>query len=322
MSIQKICYFECRDYLTCKLNNSNNIDLNRKVLIIMILSALSLLILSAICHATWNILAKKAIDKLTFMWLQMIVNLILLGIPILMLTDFPTIKTLPFLLMSGLLQTLYYFLLAKTYTIGEISIVYPLTRGSAPIFVCIISVILQLEKITVPMFLSIFIIAFGIYSVNLESFNKNNLLAPFKTLIRTPATGLSLVSGIIIALYTIVDKQCVSGTSPFMVFYIITFIPMLLLSPFMLKRNKFIDEIKTNWLIIIPVAILTFGAYVLVLISMKTSNASYTSSIREISVVFIAIYSAIKMKEKQWLTKIVSSVFIFVGIVLLSIFST
>ncbi len=287
----------------------------------MIYISLLLIICSAICHATWNILAKKSVDKLSFMWLQMIVNIVLLGAPILFFFGFPPVKALPFLLMSGILQAIYYLLLAKSYTIGEVSLVYPLARGSAPMFVCLFSTILGIEHITFPMFLSILIIVFGIYTVNMRDFKKEYLFEPFYALKKYPATRFSLLSGVIIACYTIVDKMSVSNASPFVVFYIITVIPCLLLAPFMIKRGKYIEEIKQNKFRIILVALLTFAAYALVLISMKGSHVSYVSSIREISVVFVAIYYTITSKEKNWKCKIISSVLIFIGIVSLSVLS-
>ena len=145
---------------------------------------------------------------------------------------------------------------------------------------------------------------------------------PFVTLVKTPATRLSFLLSLIIALYTITDKQSVSYNEPFFIFYIITVIPMLILAPMMIKRGKIKTEIKTNAVKIIIVAILTFAAYTLVLVAMKYTQASCVSSIREVSVVFVAAYTAITNKIKNIQTKITGSVIIFVGIFALSIFTS
>lgn len=61
-------------------------------------------------------------------------------------------------------------------------------------------------------------------------------------------------------------------------------------------------------------------AYFLVLVAMKYSEASYISSVREMSVVLVAIYSAVKLRENFPAPKIIGAAAIFCGIVLLSVF--
>lgn len=123
----------------------------------MFISILLLILLSALCHASWNIIAKSAKDKLTLMWLQMIFNAILLTPIVFIFPHIPPVKAIPFLISSGIFQALYYIVLSKSYDSGNIATVYPLTRGSAPIFVCIFSTLLNIDTIALPMFFSIFI---------------------------------------------------------------------------------------------------------------------------------------------------------------------
>lgn len=280
----------------------------------------TLLFLSALCHASWNIIAKGAKDKLTFLWCQIVIASALLAVPVIMLCPAPKPQGYLFLAVSGIMQALYYFLLAKTYTIGEISVVYPLTRGSAPVFVCIFSALMGLEKITLPMFLSVLLIFAGIYTVNMNSLSINELAAPIKTLINVPQTRLSLLNGLIVAAYTLSDSQSVKYTDPLMIYWIIAVIPAVLLTPLIIKRGRLREEIKLNASKIVPVSVLTFLAYFLVLAAMRYSEASYISSVREVSVVFASIYSAAVLKEKFPAPKIIGACIIFAGIFLLSVF--
>ncbi len=283
---------------------------------------LLLILFSAICHATWNIIAKNTKDKLTLLWLQMIFNAVLLTPIVLIFFKISSIKAIPFLLLSGIFQALYYIVLSKSYECGNIALVYPLTRGSAPIFVCIFSAILGIEKITLPMFISIFLIAFGIYCVNLNSITKEEILTPFKILIKDKSARLSILIGIIIAIYTIIDKQNVKLVEPIVIYYIITIIPMILLAPMLLRKDKIKKELENKgWIRVILVALLTLAAYLLVLFAMSLTNVSFVSSIREISVVFVTFYTAIKMKDSNWKPKFIGACIIFVGIFLLSYFS-
>ena len=97
---------------------------------------------------------------------------------------------------------------------------------------------------------------------------------------------------------------------------------MLILAPMLLKRDKIKNELSNKDIIrVILVAILTLFAYLLVLIAMSVTNVSFVSSIREISVVFVTIYSAIKFSDSNWKPKIIGSLIIFLGIIFLSYFS-
>lgn len=287
----------------------------------MSISILLLILLSALCHASWNIIAKNTTDKLTLLWLQMIFNAIILT-PIIFFLNFPPVKAIPLLVLSGIFQALYYFVLAKSYDCGNITIVYPLTRGSAPIFVCLFSTLLNIDNITLPTFISILLIILGIYCVNLKSINKYELLVPFKILKEDKSARLSIFLGIIIGIYSIIDKQNAKLVNPVVIYYIITVIPMIILAPMLLNKEKIKKELSNRGLIrVILVAILTLFAYLLVLIALSITNVSFVSSIREISVVFVTIYTSVKIKDSNWKPKLTGSLIIFIGILSLSYFS-
>lgn len=288
----------------------------------MSISILLLILFSALCHALWNIIAKNTKDKLTLLWLQMIFNAVLLTPIVFIFFKAPTLNSIPFLLLSGIFQALYYIVLSKSYECGNIALVYPLTRGSAPIFVCIFSTILGIETITFPMFISIFLIAFGIYCVNLNSISRAEILTPFKILIQDKSARLSILLGIIIGIYTIIDKQNVKLVEPIVIYYIITVIPMVILAPMLLRKDKIKKELENKgWIRVILVALLTLAAYLLVLFAMSMTNVSFVSSIREISVVFVTFYTAFKVKDSNWKPKFTGACIIFIGIFLLSYFS-
>lgn len=179
---------------------------------------LIILLASAVCHASWNIIAKGSRDKLTFLWCQLTAASVVLTIPVLLTCPAPNPKGFIFLAISGLMQAAYYFLLAKTYSIGEISAVYPLTRGIAPVIVCIASAILGTEPITAFMIAGALLIFGGIYVINMKKLSFSEFAAPIKALIKVPATRLALLNGLIVAAYTLSDKQSVKYTDPMVVY--------------------------------------------------------------------------------------------------------
>lgn len=280
---------------------------------------LTLIFIAAILHAVWNIILKKTQDNLTALWLQMLVTVIYLMPFSLICFRLPPKESLPTLFFSGIMQAAYYVLLGKCYQSGNLSIVYPLTRGSAPVFVCIFSVVLGLETLTFPVFLSLLLIVFGIYIVNMPALNFKSILAPFKTLAQDPSTRLSMLVGVVIALYTLSDKVNVRYTSPFIVYAVITLIPTVLLAPLLCKKEKVKAELAGKGKFrIVGISVFMVAAYCLVLLAMTNCNASYISSIREVSVVFVALYTSLRSKNPDWQPKILGSVIIFTGIILLS----
>lgn len=280
---------------------------------------LTLIFIAAILHAVWNIILKKTQDNLTALWLQMLVTVIYLMPFSLICFGLPPKESLPTLFFSGIMQAAYYVLLGKCYQSGNLSIVYPLTRGSAPVFVCIFSVVLGLETLTFPVFLSLLLIVFGIYIVNMPALNFKSILAPFKTLAQDPSTRLSMLVGVVIALYTLSDKVNVRYTSPFIVYAVITLIPTVLLTPLLCKKENVKAELAGKGKFrIVGISVFMVAAYCLVLLAMTNCNASYISSIREVSVVFVALYTSLRSKNPEWQPKILGSVIIFTGIILVS----
>lgn len=285
----------------------------------MTLQILFTILLAAVFHSIWNIAAKESKHNETLLWLQMIAACCIL-IPIFIVNgDLPPAKAWPTLIASGILQAVYYLFLARCYKIGNLSIVYPLVRGSAPVFVCIFSALLGLEHITVPMFFALLLTVFGIYVVNMPTFTLQCLTEPFRVICKDKSTRLSILIGFIIAAYTLVDKQNVRYCSPLTTYTLICAIPALILAPYMIKKHEIKSELSGyGWLRVLFVSLFTFLAYYLVLVAMSQTNASYVSSIREVSVVFVSVYTAVRTRDSHWQTKIIGSVIIFCGIFLMA----
>jgi len=288
----------------------------------MSLHIIFLILLAALFHSIWNIVLKDSENSNTVAWIQMIITCIAL-IPFILINGrLPSVNTIPTLIFSGIMQAVYYMLLTKCYRVGNISIVYPIIRGSGPVFVCLISLLFGLESITPSAAFSIMLIILGIYLVNMPSLRISDILLPFKTLITDKATRISLAVGLSIALYTISDKQNVKYTDPLMVYFITALIPALILAPAFAKKDHiYAAIIETGIPKILIISICTFLAYFLVLNAMSTTNASYVSSVREVSVVFVVLYGSIRNRDKAWKPKMLGAITIFTGILLVAISS-
>ena len=117
----------------------------------MNLVALSLILISAIIHALWNLLMKQSRDKLAFIWWSILVILFIyfpLFLWYLRQSSLPSQENWFWAMVSGFFQALYCVLLSFAYEQGDLSIIYPLSRGSAPIFITIGAILLLAEQLS------------------------------------------------------------------------------------------------------------------------------------------------------------------------------
>ena len=286
----------------------------------MDVSMILLLIIAAIFHSTWNTLVKKSEDKQVFTWLALVAFSIIFFIPFCFIMKPVSMQGWLFMLLSGSLEAMYFYLLASAYKYGDLSLVYPLSRGLAPVFVVIIATVFLKEAISVTGAVGIFSIVIGIYIIHLPVLSLKGLLEPFSYMKQT-ASKLAILTGVTTGLYSTVDKTALNYVDNTMLLYMKFLTASILLLPFMVsKKQKLIKaEWKNSKLKIIIVALLLSSAYFLVLIAMASSKVSYTSSVREVSIVFASIIGTFYLKEKFAVKKTIGTLFIFIGIVFIAV---
>src|SRR5262245_45463530 len=113
----------------------------------MELPILLLLLASAAIHASWNLLSKRSEDKQAFLWLTLVATLVLLLVPALWLNKPIPAEGWLFIILSGVLEAAYFLLLGSAYQRGDMSLVYPLARGSAPLFVLLFAFVFLSERV-------------------------------------------------------------------------------------------------------------------------------------------------------------------------------
>src|SRR5215204_2125789 len=112
--------------------------------------ALGLVLLAAMTHAVWNLLARRADEKLAFLWCSTLVSTVLLC-PIgvwLLLTEPIPLAGWGIVVVSAGLEALYYWTLAQAYRYGDLSLVYPIARGTAPILVPVLAMLFLGERLS------------------------------------------------------------------------------------------------------------------------------------------------------------------------------
>jgi drug/metabolite transporter (DMT)-like permease len=296
----------------------------------MLTAGLVLLLVSAVFHATAQAMIKESRDKQSFSWL-MLGAAAIGGAPLLFTLGQVEPAAWIFIAVSGALEALYYAVLAKAYSLGDFSVVYPVSRGSAPLFVLLWAAVFLGERPSAAGVLGILLVVFGIYFVNLPSLS--DWRRPFSK-DGFSAAPWALATGLVISLYTTVDKAGMRYFDPAIYLYLVFVVAWLLLAPAFLltgKRTLVIEEltrpkegggrvldVRACGLVVFC-ALLVFAAYCLVLAALKLSPASYVAPTREISVVIAAWIGVRRFGERGGRLRLVSAALVVAGVVVIAL---
>lgn len=268
----------------------------------MALSALLLVLCSAVLHASWNFLAKKAGDQVSFMFLIMAVSpLIWLGPLVWMLWQGYEFGPWYLPVLGGLFQAAYCYLMGKGYSCGDLSHVYPLARGMAPAIIAVAALPLMGEKLTVVGVLGIGAIVAGSLVLNAGGCNGQGGGLAWQSLLQ-PASRVALMAAVTIAGYHIIDKAgAMRAQSPLAYLCLMHVWLVLFLALFTLSQRRCEQialEWRSNWKSILIVTVFCFVAYFLVVTAMKLGAVAYIASLRNLSILFGVVLGATALKEQ------------------------
>ena len=284
--------------------------------------SLVLVLLSAVAHASWNLMLKRAGDPEVFAWVMLVVGSILLapvGLALLWYNsmDFPGLW---FLLASVVLHVFYFMLLARGYATGDLSLVYPVARGMGPMLVPVLAVILLGEIVEIMAIVGISAIVGGIYTISWWG-NFHQVLRSPLLFLRSAGMRYAVLTGLTIAVYSIVDKEGVGHIQPLLYIYFLDIGTVALLAPYILA-NKGMETVKAEWRAnAVPITVsglLAFAAYGLVLTAFSLSRVSYVAPAREVGIVIGVLMGIFLLKEPFGRGRLLGSGLIVGGLVLIA----
>ncbi len=270
-------------------------------------------IISTFIHATWNFLIKKSNHPYEYVQLLAVISGII-SFPFALafiFTDKFTFSGIILSILSGLIHVFYFYFLGTAYKNGDLSFVYPIARGTAVALVPLAGFFIINESISSISLFGVFVVFIGIFTLgniaHIRSVNLNDLF-------------LSLITGITVTMYTIVDKYAVSMINPFFVFSISSFLGGFLSITLIDRRiNHFYLITKNNLRIVLVISFLSAIAYPMVLYAYKYSDVSLVSPLREISTAIAAVMGIVLLKEKLSLYKVLGISLIVIGAILITI---
>lgn len=281
----------------------------------MTILALVLVLCAAVMHATWNLLAKHAGGGAAFLWLfgGLAAALYTPVVAAVLLIQRPHLGTLAplFLVGTTLLHLAYFLLLQRGYGTGDLSVVYPLARGTGPLLSVIAAIVLFGERPGPVAFMGTLLIALGV--VILTS-------GPRVWQGSGAAVLYGLLTGTTIASYTLWDKQAVSTVliPPLLLVWFSQAGQTALLTPYAARHWQQIRRgWRAHWRAALGIAILMPLAYVLVLSALVFTPVSYVAPAREVSILIGTLMGTRLLAEGQGRRRFVAASAMLLGIVAL-----
>lgn len=282
----------------------------------MFIVSILLVVASGLTHAVWSLFTKRSQNKSVFLWSIMMVTTIgLLPYLIRELWLNPlSLKAYGFLLLSACLQSVYSLLLARTYNMGDLSQVYPIMRGTSTLFIPIGSVLFLRESLSIYGWIGLLCMVFGFIWLSGIFTRKQGSPGTVKPFL------MALCVGLCTTCYIFVDRFNLQHVSAIALLEVTNIGFMAALTPIVLASKQLRIEWKLNAKIILLGAILNPGSYLLFLFAMKYAPVAHISPIREIGTVFATILGIVVLKEKQGQLRIICSILILIGILIISFF--
>lgn len=285
-------------------------------------TALSIVLCAAFLHAFWNYLAKKAQNKIAFFWWAVLFSTILFFPMFLYYWPAAAISSAGWscIVATGIFHALYFWFMGGAYERGDLSLVYPLFRGSGPLLVPILAVIILNEQLSASGVLGIFLVVLGIFAIHLRSFSIQSIREVFLTT-KGDASLWALCTGGTIAGYSLVDKIGVNIVHPPVYIYLLFVITLFLLTPCVLvkARRHLKKEWEVNKIKILSVGFLELFTYLMILFALQLSKVSYVAAVREVSIVFSALIGILLLREKNAPQKLFGAFLISAGVVFIGL---
>lgn len=289
------------------------------------LLALGLVLAAAVAHAVWNLAAKKAgTGGVPFLWLASLCSSVILaplGIWGILTFGGHWLTWLLGGVVSGILHTGYFVLLQRGYAQGDISVVYPLARGTGPALSVLLALLILGERPGWLAVLGAAVVVGGVVLIGLSGSTP------------TPGRGrgklgagvlYGVLTGVTIAAYTLWDAHSVlaSGLAvfPIALMWGSSMTEVVLLAPFALRSRAKVHSVwHQHWREVLIVATISPLAYVLVLFALQMAPVAMVAPVRELSVVFVTLAGAFLLHEAEPRKRLIGAGIVVTGVVMIAI---
>jgi drug/metabolite transporter (DMT)-like permease len=291
-------------------------------------TAIVLILIAALAHATWNLFSKQAsaTGAVSFIWLVSACATAMYApvIAVWTVLERPQLSGMSWLFMvgTGVLQTGYFLFLQTGYRLGDLSLVYPIGRGTGALLAALAGILLLGEHPGAAGIAGIGCIVAGIVLIGLPGRAADRPQPAAAAAPGWQAIVFALVTGAFIASYTVWDKHAVSAlhTPALLQGYAAFPVMLAALTPAVLRDRQ---RLRSVWRSFRPQAIgaglLAPFAYILVLAALSFTAVSAVAPAREVSVLFGVLLGGRLLKEGSLPRRLAAAAAIVAGIVAIAI---
>lgn len=265
---------------------------------------------AAVLHASWNAVIRRGDDRFQGMLLLTLTQGVM-GLAMALFVPLPSGIVWVWVLGSGVLHTAYKLFLAAAYQHGDLSRVYPIARGSAPMIVVLVGFFLLPDSVQIKEYLGIALIGVGVMMM------ANGVFKDGETRSLIP---LALGSAVCTAGYSLVDGMGarVAGHATMFTAWLFVFDAMFFTIFTGVTRGRAVFSApRKEWLIGALAGALSLVTYWIAVWAMMVAPIALVAAVRETSVLFAVIIGVVILKEKTSIGKIIAALVIVTGIVII-----
>lgn len=214
----------------------------------------------------------------------------------------------------GAFEVVYFLLLQRGYREGDVSLVYPLARGTGPTLSVLGSIVILGERPSALALVGVLVIVVGIAVISTAG-SRTGTRAPLSSVLY----GLGV--GVMIACFTVWDGWAVGtlGLPPIGYFWMAIVVQAILFTPLAVRGRNAVSTIRSHPVAITAIALLGPASYMLALTAIQLSSVSLVAPAREVSVVLVALGGAFFFGEKHVVQRVIGSVVVVSGVALLAV---
>ncbi len=270
----------------------------------MPLAALAIVLLAAALHAFWNLVVAGARDIQATTAVAIAIGVVCV-LPVAALRWSVQPQVWPFVAASSVLEIVYFWLLTTAYGRAEMSLVYPIARGAAPVIVLVVSVAVLSVGSSVVQAAGVALVGGGVV-----------LVRGLKGGARWSDVGMALVIASVIASYTMVDSQGVRYSDP-VTYLTLILIPPAIVGPLFIASRGGARRLRAAFRpLTVAGGLATMLTYALVLTAFTIATAPAVAAVREVGVVFATAGGAVFLHERVSPTRYVGAIAVALGVAL------
>jgi drug/metabolite transporter (DMT)-like permease len=269
-------------------------------------TALLLALSAAFLHALWNLLLAGARDGQAAGAVMLFVSAAVFA-PVAAVTWNVQSSAVPYLVGSATFQLAYFALLVAAYRRAELSLIYPIARGLAPVIVLVVTALALAVRPTALESLGVIIVGVGVVLVRgVRHGDSRGVL-------------FSCAIAACIAGYTIIDKEGIRYADPVSYFEIVNLVVALVFGSVVARRVGFRGLRAELGARSVVAGLAGFVAYVLVLAALERAPAAAVAAVRETSVVIATVLAAVVLSERVDGTRLVGATAVVIGVALIAL---